>query len=636
MRNLPQSLLLALSLSLAGPLHAAAANGDPLLEDLTDKSLEELMQIEITVTSKSAQKLDEVPAAVYVITGDEIRRAGHSSLPEALRMVPGFYVSHWASDAWDVTSRGFGPGLSLTSLAYLNQLLVMIDGVVVYSPLFAGTWWPLAEVDLGDIDRIEIVRGPGGILWGSNAVHGVVHIITKNASETTGLRTSLHAAVDDRHVSGRVGGAFGENGYYRGWIKRSEYDTPSNPYLGFDEDWGITTGGIRADWSKDGKDYSFLLRGYNGRFDYAAFDLTFFFPYKDTSTKNGLQLFGSVRDPDSGVEVRAWYTHDRQDLPTLIDLQIDTADLEVNKTIDVGDSTSLLVGAGYRTIRSDLKGDDPVYLMFDPERYRQNIFRAFAVGTRDVSETVKLTAGLTVEHNDFTQFEVQPTARATWAPSSEWMAWASVSRAVRTPSLEERFLDENSFYVGSDDFRSETLWAYELGARHMFGERVSTDLALFYNQYDHLHYEEFNGTGYDLTNDAEGDAWGAELAVDVQPFDWWRLRSAFAILHGDHEVDGVEIDTDDYHPEQQFNLRSYIDLGEHWELDAAVYDVSKMGSDYEVAEYTRVDVRLGWNPTDSLKIYVGGQDVGNETRSEYSTLDNTRRTMTFGLSWEPR
>jgi iron complex outermembrane receptor protein len=181
---LAAALLLALPLS--APALAAARDGEE--DDLSSLSLEELLDIEVTIASKSKQKLSDVPAAVYVITGEEIRRSGHSSLPEVLRMVPGFYVSHWTTGAWDVTSRGFGPGTSVTNGAFLNQLLVLIDGVVVYSPLFAGTWWPLQDLDLGDVDRIEIVRGPGGILWGSNAVHGVVHIITKHSSDTQGFK----------------------------------------------------------------------------------------------------------------------------------------------------------------------------------------------------------------------------------------------------------------------------------------------------------------------------------------------------------------------------------------------------------------------------------------------------------------
>jgi iron complex outermembrane receptor protein len=377
------------------------------------------------------------------------------------------------------------------------------------------------------------------------------------------------------------------------------------------------------------------MRGYDGSFDYRAFDLTLFVPYRDTSNKYGVQVFGSVKDPESGSELRGWLYHDQQDLPTLLDQRIDTADVEYNRSLELSERTTLLVGAGYRVIRSTLVGEDPTYLSFDPESFTQNIFRAFAIGTTNLTDEVQLTAGMTLEHNDFTQFEFQPTARATWTPCADWMTWASISRAVRTPSLEEQTLSDISLYAGNESFLAEVLWAYEIGTRKMFGERVSTDLALFYNDYDNLHYAEFNGAGYDLTNKAQGSAWGSELALDVQPADWWRLRSAFSILHSKRDVDGVALMTDDYHPERLFNVRSYVDLGDDWELDSALYAVGRMGPGYEIAEYTRVDVRLGWTPTDSLELYAGVQDVGHATRSEYDEFDNPRRSVYFGLSWQP-
>ena len=222
------------------------------------------MGIEVTIAAKTAQALSDVPAAVYVLTGDEIRRSGHSSVQEALRMVPGFYVSHWTTEKWDVTSRGFGPGSSLTSLAFLNQLLIIIDGVVVYSPVFAGTWWALQDIDLADVDRIEIIRGPGGILWGANAVHGVVHVITKSSADTLGLRLTGRGATDDRHASGRFGGSFGENGTYRTWVKAAGFDTLHNSFspdgiTHFNQNWDMNSAGFRADWAKDGKDYTVLV-----------------------------------------------------------------------------------------------------------------------------------------------------------------------------------------------------------------------------------------------------------------------------------------------------------------------------------------------------------------------------------------
>jgi iron complex outermembrane recepter protein len=614
---------------------AGAAPGEPE-EDLSELSLEELLNLEVTIASKSKQKLSEVPAAVYVLSGEEIRRSGHSSIPEALRMVPGFYVSHWTTGAWDVTSRGFGPGLSATNAAFLNQLLILIDGVVVYSPLFAGTWWPLQDIDLNDVDRIEIVRGPGGILWGSNAVHGVVHVITKKAADTQGFKAYVRGANDDRHGSLRYGAPIGENGAYRAYVKLAEYDTAHNPFADFGQDWNMNSAGMRADWSGHGKDFTVWSRGYFGEFEMMATEPITFATVADESDKLGFQLFGSMSDLEAGSTWQAWFTTDRQDIPSVLDQAIDSFDFEYHRDVEISNSSRLLYGGGYRMIHSDLEGDDPAVLAFDPETQTQNILRVFAVDTVDVSDEVQLVAGLTLEHNTFTEFEVQPTLRASWSPTEHLTTWASVSRAVRTPSLEENSIAPGSSIAGSTSFKSEVLWAYEVGVRAMLGHQVSTDLTAFYNDYDHLHNvspDPVLGAVYD--NSAEGSAYGAELALDVRPFERWNIRSAFTVLQGDYEVDGVDLDTDDQHPEQQINVRSYLDLGYDLELDSAVYVVDKLGGFQEIAEYTRVDVRLGWKPSEELQLFLGVQNLNQDTHSEYDEFDNPRRSVFFGLQWEP-
>ncbi|MEM7305561.1 MAG: TonB-dependent receptor [Planctomycetota bacterium] len=605
--------------------------------DLTDLSLEDLMDIEVTIATRSEQSLSELPAAVYVLTGDEIRRSGHSSIPEALRMVPGFYVSHWTTDNWDVTSRGFGPGLSSTSLAYLNQLLVMIDGIVVYSPLFAGTWWALQDIDLADVDRIEIVRGPGGILWGSNAVHGVVHVITLDPSETQGKRITARAANDDRHASARYGGTFGENGRYRAWLKVADYDTASNPFEGFGQDWNLNSAGFRTEWSSEGKDFTVWTRAYEGRFEDTAFDLTTFLPFEDVADKRGFQLYWSMEDAEAGSHWHTWFTTNQQDIPTLLDLDINTVDFEYNRNVELDHGALLTVGGGYRLIDSRLQGDDPFFLAFEPEDHTQSIFRAFALTTTEITDNLTVMLGLAGEHNDATGFELQPTARATWTPSETAMMWASASRAVRTPSLEERFLSPNSATIGDPDFLAEVLFAYEIGARALLSERVSADLALFYNDYENLHFADLDPVTFQqfVTNDAEGHGYGAELALDIQPISRWSLRSAYSFLYGEYEANGVELPTEDQSPRHIFNLRSYLDLGDNWELDSGIYAVEDLGPGFEGAEYVRADVRVGWSPSESLDLFAGVQRLTDSTQSEFDDFDNPRRAFFFGATWRP-
>ena len=476
--------------------------------DLTELSLDQLMDIEVTVASKTPQKLASVPAAVYVLTGDEIRRAGHSSIQEALRMVPGFYVSHWTTTQWDVTARGFGTGTAFTNQAFLNQLLVMVDGVVVYTPLFAGMWWALQDIDLDDIDRIEIIRGPGGIVWGSNTVHGIVHVITKSSDETQGAKWGVRTGNDDWHAGGRAGGTFGENGHFRAWVKTSEYDTTHDPFDGWPQDWSIRSGGFRSDWSDDGRRFTFWGRGYDATLRNVAFDLTTFIPFSAVDRKKGGQLFFESADDEAGTRWHAWISTDQQDIPTLADIRIDVADLEYQGELRSG-AHGVTYGAGVRVIHSDVYGEDPFWYAFDPQDQTQVNSRAFVVDTIDLDEDdLQLVLGVQAENNEFTGLEVQPSARLKWQATEDTVAWAAVSRAVRTPALEEVALSQDSFFVGNPDFRSERLISYELGLRKNLTESAIVDATVFYNDYDHLHLAEFDGGlgQFFYSNEADGHA----------------------------------------------------------------------------------------------------------------------------------
>jgi iron complex outermembrane receptor protein len=606
--------------------------------DLTELSLEELMDIEVTIATRSEEPLSSVPAAVYVLTGDEIRRAGHSSIPEALRMVPGMHVSRWTPGDWDVTARGFGTGLAFTNSAYLNQLLVMIDGVIVYSPLFAGMFWTLQDVLIEDVERIEVVRGPGGILWGSNAVHGVVHIITKSAAETEGVQITARGGTDDRYGSVRYGGKIGESGDFRVWFKGAEYDNLYNPYGGFDYGWELASAGGRFDWSDDGRKYSFWARVYKGSFNELGYDLITYDPIQVLDRRDGAQLYASTTDEESGARWQAWYTNDEQDLPTLGDIHIDVYDLEYQRPVEISETHRINVGAGYRRTQSRLYGDDPFWYDFSPNKVNQDTWRIFAVDTialDDIDST--LTIGLAGEHNDFTDFEFQPTMRYAWYPKPGLTVWGGVSRAVRTPSLEERTLTEDSAYAGDPNFRSETLVAYELGVRILPRDWVSADLAVFFNDYDHLHFADSNATPlpyYYLTNGAKGESYGAELALDFQISEDWKVRSSYTYEHGSFEGnDGTQLSTGKYSPSHIFNARSYYNLTPTWEFDTGFYMVEGLGAGLQGADYTRFDARIGWRPEGDFEFYVGVQDAFNRHRSELDEYDNLSRAYFLGVTF---
>jgi iron complex outermembrane receptor protein len=641
------SFLLCWGLS-APPARAGEPTGETD-KDLKDLSIEELMELEVSIATRTEESLSTVPGAVYVLTGDEIRRAGHTSIPEALRMVPGFYVSHWFSQAWDVTARGFGPGIALTSAAFLNQLIVMIDGVVVYTPLFAGTWWDIQGLDMNDIERIEVMRGPGGSLWGTNATHGVVHIITKDSSATLGPRLSLRAGGNSDHVGVALGERIGENGSLRVWGAESWNDGLDRAFLDFDTDWRTETGGFRTDWKLGERNltvWSRLYRNENHAYGFGADPINDTIPIVDQ--KRGYQIYAALTNPEDSDRLQAWYSADLQHQPTFVDISIRTFDLEYQRQFALCENNSLDMGAGYRLVSSELEGADPRILDFDPHSVQQDIFRLFAIdrlALPGLSSEVLL--GCTLEHNDFTDFEAQPTLRLTWNACDSLTAWAAVSRAVRTPSLEERTAvagevftgDPTMNLVGSDSFRTEKLWAYEAGVRTLVSSRASADLALFWNEYDDLQFIDFDATSNNLffSNGAEGTSYGAELALDVRPTERWTLRSAYSFSHGTYEakVDGSDLGNEDYYPEQQFNLRSYFDLGANWEADAAVYMVDGMGSDFGRAEYWRVDARLGWRPTSELDLYVGAQSLNDASHSEFGRFNTIRRAAFVGLNWRP-
>jgi iron complex outermembrane receptor protein len=636
------STLTSLSVALAAPLTLASTttNTDEL-GDLTELSLEELLNIEVTVVSRSEQALSEVPGAVYVLSGDEIRRSGHNSIQEALRMVPGMYVSNWTTSKWDVTSRGFGTGLSLSSLAYLNQLMVMVDGVPVNSSVFVGMDWALLDLDMESIDRIEIIRGPGGILWGSNAVHGVVHIITKNTADTHGVQSSLRGQNDERHYTVRNGGSFGETGNYRFFAKHSAFDANRNPWLGIDTAFSIDTFGARFDWTgRDdyknkawGKYYAAQIN--NDGFDLDIFD---YVPVEDHDY--GFQAFASSTSPDGKQSFTGWITGDRQRQLTELDSDVLSIDLEYKRTFSFSETSNLSTGLGYHLLKSNLVGDDPFFLDFAPRRQVLNTFRGFAVQTWNLMEhDLDVVLGAQIENNDTSGTEVQPTARISWHPGGRYTIWAAATRSVRTPALEEISLSPDSAMVGNPGFDSEKVRSYELGFRDQLNDTTAIDVALYYNQYDDLHDEEFDPFTFQsiLTNNGEGWSKGLELAVDSKPTDSWNLRGAYTFSTGRYtnKVTGDQLGTNDYHPDQQFNLRSYYDINDQWSFDSAFYLSGDFGNMFGIDDRNRLDVHFSFEPREGLEFAFGGQQIARPYQSELDDFDTPRRDLYISMTWSP-
>lgn len=624
-------------------------------------SLEQLMNVEVSVTSRSEQKLFEAPAAVYVISGDELRRQGFTNLQEAMRMVPGFYVARYTSNQWDVTARGFSRG-------FANQLLVMIDGITVNTPLFAGVWWHLQEIDMADIERIEVVRGPGASLWGQNAVNGIVNVVTKHASETQGWRADTTIGDEERRVATRYGGKMGDDDFFRTYVVASDHDPlvdSTGDSIDF-EDWQIGKAGFECDWNLSGGDRLRLLgNAYSARIGEEYFSALPVAPYitfnQDHTPKTGVNLLASWEHPSGAAtmdKVTATYSRDNQ---KQVDFQlaIDSFDLEWQRRAPLSDENVLTFGLGYHFVASDLPGD--FTYTFDPSHNTTYTARAFIQDEiLFPAEDLKVVLGAEVENNEYTQNEVQPSARAIWTPTETQAVWVGVSRVVRTPSIEENYLRYRIptavpgnflIYTGSENVEPEDLLAYEIGWRAQATERISLDTTAFFNDYSNMVTRERaapytqGGINYSprvFDNMGESQAWGVEIAADWVATQSWRMRAAYTYFEQNNQLESGSTDLgykliDHSFPENQANLRSYYDLGDQWELDCGIYYVDSvpyLNND----SYIRTDVRLGYNPSPNWRFSLGVQNAlkqrhAEEGKGQIGVGSEVERNVYCNLSW---
>jgi iron complex outermembrane receptor protein len=654
----------ATALALALALSARARAQDRATpDDLTELSLESLMELEVTVASRKAESFIDAPAAVYVISGEELRRSGFTSLPEALRMVPGLYVARYDASGWDVTARGKSGG-------FANDLLVLLDGLEIRTPVFAGTNWELWEIDLADVERIEVIRGPGGSLWGANASNGIVNIVTKHAAETLGGRVTAHVSDEERFLVARYGAPMrsadgaAPDGWWRVWTRAGDHDALRDPgQNAFGTEWTSLKAGFRADWERS-NGAALTLHGQawtlaRGERYFVTFpDLTPTIVVEDETPKNGLALHGSYARPTadggklelSGSYLRDWYRE--------VDYEqsLDMFDLQVQRDFQAGETHAFTLGGGYRLVRSDLVGD--FTYTFDPEEQSNERWWAFAQDTLALAPLpLRLTLAAEVEHNDFTGGEFQPSARLAWDPHPAHTLWAAASRSVRTPSLDEDSIvynfpvdDMGTFValVGNDDLLAEEQASYELGWRWNVREDLLLDAAAFYNEVDHLLTMEDGAPYTDGTNvffplvignKAQGESWGAEVALDWDASERLRLRGAWSALELQTAIDDDSTDvffsaTDSSTPENQVNLRAYYDLAEDWELDGGAYYVEHVPFTQNPT-YVRVDARLGWQPSDELALSIGVQNAADPEHPESGPGVEVERNVFLSITWTP-
>ncbi|MBN2216538.1 MAG: TonB-dependent receptor [Pirellulales bacterium] len=660
----------------SAPNGEASKNGDGL--EFLNQSMEQIartqvrvpsMDIQVSTVTKQDSTVGQSPAAVFVISSEMIRRSGATCVPELLRMAPGVEVARVNSHAWAISIRGFNARFS-------NKLLVLVDGRVVYNQLYSGVYWDVQDMILEDIERIEVIRGPGGTLWGANAVNGVINIITKKAQDTQGTLVSVGGGNLDRSINAvRVGGSDGDGFHWRMYGRHFERGTEYNPD-GASDDWRMGQGGFRIDWDLDrskSTELTVLGNFYGGKEGqkYVAPVPTppYYEPILENESVGGsnvLARFTRKIDDESDWSLLAYFDQTYRN-QYVMNQQINTMDFEFQHRFPAGRRHHVIWGLLYRQISSDLP-TQTFTASFDPARRTTDLFSGFVQDDiKLVEDRLSLILGTKLETNSFTGFEYQPSARVLWTPDRRHTGWAAISRAVRTPSLFEEDATANlgpfpvevegvwyaGFYrlMGNRHLLSEDVISYEIGFRTQVTDRFSWDIATFFNSYDNLIWSQPSQPVLEdtyavipamETNGWYGQTYGFELAAQYEVSETWRLSGSYSFLRMvlrsrpgyDVDYEGNEGNS----PINQVRLYSAWDLGRRWELDSGLRYVDALPTQ-NVPAYITMDARLAWRPSQSLEIALVGQNLFDPHHPEFGPeaygFENAqvRRTVFGQVMW---
>ena len=611
----------ALAIAVASAILPLAAHAQSI-DELKALSIEDLARIEVTSASKRAEPLSGVAAAIYVIGSEDIRRSGAASLPEALRLAPNLNVQRIDARQHTVSARGFA-GYETS-----NKLLVLIDGRSVYSTLASSVFWELRQLFLEDIDRIEVISGPGGALWGVNAVNGVINVTSRTAHDTSGGLVRAEAGPLERNAGVRYGGTIGSSGAYR--IYAAGFDReglPANgPRLVADGGKGVRAG-LRADWS--GSDDDFTLQGDYFRNDNDVID----------GREHGQNLLARWQrsvDQNASIQIQAYYDKFSRHFAGVFDT-LEAMDLAVQGNVASG-RHQIVVGAGVRTTRDEFINNLNPFVL-DPASRRLWVGNLFAQDQIALRDDLALIAGLKLERTSFTGVEFLPNLRLAWQPGPDALLWTAVSRAVRTPSRIDRQLVFLPFLEGGT-FRSEKLIAIEGGYRGQPAPGTTLSISIFYNIYDGLRTTEPDpATVFPvrLANGLKGHSYGMEAWGSHQLNRWWRMSAGATTLHKSFRLkpgsadlqNGISLGND---PDFQLMLRSQMDLSDRIELDFILRGVDGLPSP-RVSGYVDADARLGWHVTPELELYLAGSNLLHDRRDESgdrNTGQLVRRTVRAG------
>lgn len=628
-------------------------SGDAM-KDILDMDIEQLartsvvvpsMDVPVTSVSKEPSTVGRSAAAIFVITNEMIRRSGATCIPEALRMVPGLDVARFNSSTWAISARGF-------NALFSNKLLVLIDGRTVYSPIFSGVYWDVQDVMLEDIERIEVIRGPGGTLWGANAVNGVINIITKNARDSQGTYIQVGGGTEEKFFdSVRYGGKFGEDFYYRVYGKHFERGPFFDPNQPAYDSWRQGRFGFRTDWNMFGSKCDMLtVQGdcYTGTDGMSQSHTSTTIPYSwieigkvHNSGQDVLARWRHKIDDDSDWSLQTYFDNFVRD-QVINSERVRTFDVEFQYRFPLGDRHSIVCGAGYRNVHNECPSSDPWTLSLQPPNETTSYTNQFIQDEiKLVEDRLWFTLGCKIEQNPFTGLEYQPTARVLYMPDKRRSLWGAVSRAVRTPSIVDEDLfatsvvefggSPNYFRTsGNHGFRSEALIAYELGYRAQATDNFSYDVATFYNVYDGLRISEFQTFfvendpppphlvfEYELANGPTADTYGVELSSKWEISDSWRIQAQYTFLQ---VLVNTPVPTGyGDSPHHQCYVRSSWDLRDNINFDLIFRYVDCL-PELQVPAYLTMDMRLAWRPRERLEFAVVGQNLLQTYHQEFSDL----------------
>ncbi len=642
--------------------------GGPIGSDVLDMSLEDLLNVEITSVSKRAEKRTAAPAAIFVLTQEDIRRSAASNIPDLLRTVPGLHVAQQDANKWSVTARGF-------TGRFANKLLVLIDGRSIYTPFFSGVYWEANDVMLEDVERIEIIRGPGGTLWGANAVNGVINIVTKKAADTQGGLLSVAGGSELRGSGAlRYGGKIGELGHYRAYAKYFRVDDGGSfvedgvgPTGGdADDHWQNGHAGFRMDFDLSSEDSLTFIGGLQIVDSNATFDLPYYtdplFVRTDTDAEmQDYYLLGRwtrrLAD-DSEIQLQGYWDYYHAEDVTL-DEQRNTVDIDFQHRLQLGNRNDLLWGLGFRVTTDSFENSE--FIIMNPDERTDLLFSAFIQDEIKILDTLHLTVGTKIEHNDYTGIEIQPSARLAWTPNDRHTVWAAISRAVRTPSRSENDIRLNygestdlpGVFVaafGDDDLDSEELLAFELGYRVQPTEKIALDFAFFYNDYDNVRTVEVGPLVVEdepapphtivvvpIVTNGKAKVWGLEAAVDISPRPWWLVRASYSFIDVDttnvFESTGAE-----EVPHHIFSLQNRFDLPRNVEIDTTFRYVDDINN-LMIGDYFEMDARLAWRPREDLELAIIGRNLLDSQHEEYDDVitlgvpTQVQRSVYGKISW---